>query len=150
MLGILTALGTASTFTACAIINRRLSQISPFVICLYHGTIGLCLIAIASVIMSIKGSPPTIFNHSWTILLKAQFSGYLDAIAVFATVIAFMSDSSGFVSLISYMQVVYAFAYDAFWFGETFNSKQLMSALSILAVTVTVVWIKLQVKNKTG
>jgi drug/metabolite transporter (DMT)-like permease len=59
-------------------------------------------------------------------------------------VTAFAADSSGFVALVGYVQVVYAFLFDVFTFNTVFTTVQLLSALFILGVTFTVVYLKLK------
>ena len=61
--------------------------------------------------------------------------------------IAFQNDSSGFVSLLSYMSIVYAYFFDQFMFHEALNGIQLVAALVILTLAVSIGVYKLRIKK---
>ena len=67
----------------------------------------------------------------------------MDMLYVNCMTISFQRDSSGFVGLISYMVILYGFLSDLIIFEETILLLEIIGALLILTVTMTVATIKL-------
>lgn len=145
VIGYAGALFCGFCFAICAVVNRQLKSINPFVVCLFHGTIGLVLSIVINFLRTVVlGQPFTFFDYPARVYVQGQAGGFSDAVGVVASVVAFMSDSSGFVSLVGYVQVVYGFFFDVFVFKTVFSTLQLLSALFILCVTISVVYLKLK------
>jgi len=60
--------------------------------------------------------------------------------------IAFQSDSSGFISILGYIVILYGFLADEFIFGTSITGFDLIGAVLIFTVTVSVTIYKLREK----
>ena len=67
---------------------------------------------------------------------------------IVALTIAYASDKSGFVCIFTYMNIVYGYLADVFFFDESLNSIELLAALTIILVALSVAIYKLRMKQK--
>ena len=72
----------------------------------------------------------------------------VDSVAIFGKTVAFQSSASGFVSLLSFINIVYALTADVFLFQEKLDSKEVVAASIIFAVTIIIAVIKSREGNK--
>ena len=72
-------------------------------------------------------------NHYQGITLAIIF----DLAYAFSVTLAYQSGNSGFISLIGYLVIFYGFIVDFIFFNKTFSSMEILAALVILAVTLS-------------
>lgn len=69
---------------------------------------------------------------------------FLDSGALILGTYAFQNSNSGFISLITFMNIVYAFLFDQFLFNESVDMISLLSAITIIIVSIIITIYKLR------
>jgi len=149
ILGILLAFLLAWGGSIIAVCNRMMSDLDWFVILFCHSVLGF---STALLYVSIEA----IFKQDYRLFTAYTGRQYaiiaaiscIDFVCLISIVIAQQSCELGFISMFGYLYVVWSFLADIFVFHETFNSVEMIGAALIMAVTVTVAFVKLYNEKK--
>ena len=127
-------------------LNRSLKEIQTPIVVFYH-TIGGMSVAASYILIEalVTGEGTRLSIYTARQYFFVFTASIFDSIALTAQTVAFQADSSGFVSLLSNLNIVYAYLCDLFWFDESLKILELIAALGIFGVAISVALYKLQV-----
>ena len=116
------------------------------VIVFYHclgGMIISVLYILIEALLNNSGGGLRIFSYTGRMYAICAISSALDNLCLYLFIIAFTADTSGFVSLLSYTRIVWAYLTDILIFDQELKVSQLVAALVILSVAISVALYKL-------
>ena len=136
-------------YTGLAISIRSLKGVQTSLILFWNSVGGIFLTSIYLLVELIAfGDPERFSNYTARQLGIAFGSCAFDSISIAAITIAYKSDKSGFVSLFTYMNIVYGYLADVFFFDESLNTIELLAAITIIVVALSIAVYKLRKKQK--
>ena len=145
-LGLVIALVASVCSAFCAVLNRSLKAVPLNIIVFYHCLGGMVISVLYILIeawMNNSGSGLRIFSYTGRMYAICGISSALDNLCLYLFIIAFTADTSGFVSLLSYTRIVWAYLTDILVFDQELKVSQLVAALVILCVAISVALYKL-------
>jgi len=136
--GLLVCLTFAVNNSGLTVIIRKLKNIHYAVLGFYHPILGMCMYVTYTLIVE------PLKLHSMHVYLLILAACSCDFIAFTSRNIAQQCDSSSFLAVLGYIVILYGFFADWFIFDYTPSGYDLLGALLILLVTLSVALYKLQ------
>ena len=132
-----------------AVLNRSLKTVPPQIVVFYHGFGGM-IISIFYILIEwcVVGGGLRLVSYTGRIYLIAFGASLLHVTCLYSFTIAYASDSSGFVALLSYVRIFWAYTADIVIFDEQLKTSQVIAALVIIIVAVSVAIYKLKSAKK--
>jgi drug/metabolite transporter (DMT)-like permease len=137
-------------YSACSVCQRRLSELYFIVVTFWHFLFGAVigiLYLLGKYMITGEAAVELHSTHTYMLILLLVL---LDFCGVNAQAIAFSSDASAFVSIIGYMIVFYGYLIDQFYFHEPITGYDLLGAIIIFSVSISVAIYKLKLTDSTS